>query len=249
MKRKAVYTMVYNEAIFLPIWLRYYSQFFDAEDIYVLDHSSIDGSTDGKGFTRTIFKNSGVDCAEQLKIVQSTQHELLTGYELVLYSDVDEFVVPDPRNGTLGDYLDAFQYDFVTCNGYELLHLIEEEPSLDLSKPVMPQRQYWFANPKYMSKPLLSKVQLKWDLGCHSCANGSNKDDSLYLIHLHRADFDICWNRHSVIAAKEHSQQDISNGWGDHRRITDQEYFKHWFYHDSGALANKELIPDYWKVL
>ena len=49
---RAVLTMVYNESVFLPIWLRYYSRFFAPEDIYVLDHQSDDGSTNGGGFVR-----------------------------------------------------------------------------------------------------------------------------------------------------------------------------------------------------
>ena len=48
-KRRAVVTMVHNESVFLPIWLRYYSRFFAPEDIYVLDNDSTDGSTDRGG--------------------------------------------------------------------------------------------------------------------------------------------------------------------------------------------------------
>ena len=44
-KRRAVQTMVQNEAVFLPIWLRYYSRFFAPDDIYVFDHE-IDGWLD-----------------------------------------------------------------------------------------------------------------------------------------------------------------------------------------------------------
>src|SRR2546425_12855184 len=39
-KRRAVLTMVHNEPVFLPIWLRYHSRFFGADDIYVLDHDT-----------------------------------------------------------------------------------------------------------------------------------------------------------------------------------------------------------------
>ena len=48
-KRRAVLTIVQNEAVFLPIWLRYYSRFFAPDDIYVLDHESTDGSTSEVG--------------------------------------------------------------------------------------------------------------------------------------------------------------------------------------------------------
>ena len=34
-KRRAVVTITHNETLFFPIWLRYYSAFFDPSDIYV----------------------------------------------------------------------------------------------------------------------------------------------------------------------------------------------------------------------
>ena len=33
-----------GEPVFLPLWLRYYSRHFAAEDLYVLDHDGTDGS-------------------------------------------------------------------------------------------------------------------------------------------------------------------------------------------------------------
>ncbi len=37
MKRsRAVFTELHNETLFFPIWLKYYQQFFDPEDIYVI---------------------------------------------------------------------------------------------------------------------------------------------------------------------------------------------------------------------
>src|SRR3954468_516687 len=101
MKSRAVFTMVYNESVFLPIWLKYYSQFFAPEDIYVLDHGSTDESTNGKGFNRIMVPNPIVDCAAQLQTVQGMQHELSGRYETVLYSDSDEIVAPHPSSGNL----------------------------------------------------------------------------------------------------------------------------------------------------
>ncbi|MGH3827327.1 MAG: RICIN domain-containing protein, partial [Pseudonocardiaceae bacterium] len=45
MGSRAVLTIVRNENVFLPIWLHYYGQFFPAQDMYVIDHQSTDGST------------------------------------------------------------------------------------------------------------------------------------------------------------------------------------------------------------
>jgi len=56
-----VLTIVHNEAVFFPIWLRYYSRFFAPDDIYVLDHETTDGSTDGDGFVRIPVEHECVD--------------------------------------------------------------------------------------------------------------------------------------------------------------------------------------------
>ncbi len=40
-------TMAYNEATMLPLWLRHYERQVGAENCYVLDHGSSDGSTVG----------------------------------------------------------------------------------------------------------------------------------------------------------------------------------------------------------
>src|SRR4051812_32952538 len=60
-QRRAVVTIVHNEALLLPIWLRYYSRFFRPDDIYVLDNDSSDGSTDGPGFVRVPAPSDRVD--------------------------------------------------------------------------------------------------------------------------------------------------------------------------------------------
>lgn len=44
--KKAVFTIVHNEKYFLPLWLRYYKQFFNNADVYVLDDKTSDRSTD-----------------------------------------------------------------------------------------------------------------------------------------------------------------------------------------------------------
>jgi hypothetical protein len=40
--------------------------------------------------------------------MQSQQHRLLETHDVVLVTDVDEIVAPDPDWGTLGDYIDEF---------------------------------------------------------------------------------------------------------------------------------------------
>ena len=47
---------------------------------------------------------------------QELQHRLLERYDVVLVSDVDEIVAPDPALRDLGDYIDDFEEEFVNCS-------------------------------------------------------------------------------------------------------------------------------------
>jgi hypothetical protein len=35
-KKKSIFTRIHNEPVFFPLWKRYYGQFFEPEDIYVI---------------------------------------------------------------------------------------------------------------------------------------------------------------------------------------------------------------------
>src|SRR5450755_1384172 len=102
---RAIVTIVHNEAFFLPIWRRYYGQFFAPEDMYVFDHQSSDGSTDDVDFHVERVTHEGVDHRWMRNTIQAKQHELLERYDVVLINDVDEIVAPNPKLGTLGDYI------------------------------------------------------------------------------------------------------------------------------------------------
>jgi hypothetical protein len=248
---RAIVTMAHNEKVLLPIWWHYYSRCFRPEDIYILDHETTDGSTSGGGFVRISVCRSVVDWGWHRDMLQAEQHRLLEKYEIVLCTDVDELVAPDPRVGTLGDYLDKFEEDFVTCRGYELLHLKESEPPIDLSRPILEQRHCWFSNPAY-SKPLLARVPMHWHGGLHTRVDGAvQQDPNLYLIHLHRLDYDVCLARHQQRIARSWNARDLNEGWGYQNRITDPEQFQRWFYNDSccGTPIIQERIPEYWRGL
>jgi hypothetical protein len=248
--RFAVVTMVADEAFFLPIWLRYYGSFADPADLYVLDHGSTDGSTDGPGFQRISVHNPVVDWGWHVETVRRQQAALLERYDVVLCTDVDEIVVPDPAYGDLGRYVTEFSGDFVTCRGWEVLHDPATEPALDPSRPVLEQRGRWFRNPAY-SKPLLATVPMPWTGGFHARTDGLTRDDPrLFLVHLHRVDFDQCLARHRQRVARPWVPHQVADGWGYQNRITDPETFRTWFFTDSsrpGASIAVEDIPDRWR--
>jgi hypothetical protein len=242
--------MVANEALFLPIWLRYYSQFVDAQDLHVLDHGSTDGSTDGDGFVRWTVDNPVTDLVWMRDVVQGQQRALLDAYDLVLCTDVDEIVAPDPEYGDLGRYLREFTGDFVTCCGREVLHDPSVEPPLDPARPVLEQRRWWFPNPAY-GKPLLARVPMEWTVGFHRRTDGAVREDPrLYLLHLHRVDFDRCLERHRQRAARPWAGPQLAAGWGNHARLTEPEAFARWFHTDcgwGGLRVEREPIPARWR--
>ena len=161
-RRRAVVTIVHDEAVFLPLWLGYYSRYFAADDIYVLDNDSSDGSTDRDGFVRVPTPHDRASITPGWpKPSRRSSEELLDRYDVVLVADADEIISPLPSWGTLDQYIDRLDEEFVNPLGYEILHLPDREPPLDLSRPVLDQRGYWFANDAY-DKPLLATVPMTW---------------------------------------------------------------------------------------
>ncbi len=257
-RRRAVVTMVHNEPVFLPIWLRYYSRFFAPEDIYVLDNDTTDGSTDGGGFVRIPVSHDRVDHTWMVRTIEAKQRELLERYDVVLVTDVDEIVTPTPEWGTLSEYIDRFDEDYVRCVGYEILHLIDREPPYDPARPILDQRGYWFANSAY-DKPALTSVPVRWEPGFHKLEgeprlDGSRWDPDLRLVHLHRMDFEICRGRHGVRRERAWNRVDLDEGWAAYNRTTEEGEFERWFYEDSGFESEGvrivlEPIPESWRSL
>jgi hypothetical protein len=252
-RRRAAITMVHNEPVFLPIWLAWYSRFFEPDDIYVLDNETTDGSTDRDGFVRIPVRNDKVDHTWMVRTIESHQRELLDSYDVVVVTDIDEIVTPVPEWGTLGEYLDRFDEDAVNCLGYELLHDPRTEPPLRLDRPILDQRRHWFINDGY-DKAAITGAPITWKPGFHQRADGGqfNPDPDLRLIHLHRMDYEICRDRHRTRKRRAWAEEDATKGWALHNQITDDAEFERWFSEDScfeGVPIQLEKIPPSWKGL
>lgn len=87
-KRKcAVFTIVKNESVYLPIWLRYYKKYFNDKDIYVLDHESTDGSTENLSVNCKLVTNDLFQDNEWLlSVTKEFQRKLLRDYRQVLFA-------------------------------------------------------------------------------------------------------------------------------------------------------------------
>ncbi|MCM8776432.1 MAG: hypothetical protein NC930_08840 [Candidatus Omnitrophica bacterium] len=206
--KKAVFTMVRDEGVFLPIWLRYYSRVFDPDDIYVLDHLTSDGNIER---AREIASFQVVsldypsynDFAWYTQTVKDKQRELLKYYDIVLFTEPDEIVY---HTRGLGVYIEGFRKNAIRCFGYEIFHKMDEEPPIDLTCSILSQRKYWWMR-RHWNKPLLSRVPLNWIPGFHRASNCFEIDPELLLVHLHRFDFGLTYQRKVRISQYRRNKQ------------------------------------------
>jgi hypothetical protein len=260
-RRRAVFTIARNEGAFLPIWLSYYGRHFAAGDTYVLDDASTDGSIEELAQSCRVLPVRRDEAAQASNAslliwlkgtVEDFQRFLLRSYDAVLFCEVDELVVADPeRYPNLGAYIDALDGPAATCSGYNVVHH-PEEPPLRFEEPVLRQRRFWHRSPHWYSKRLLARIPLSWSVGFHDEYNAPavEPDPDLYLIHLHRVDYDYCLERHRRSAERRWSESDLRFNLSWHKRIAEPDEFRDWFFAGADLEAPaREEIPDRFRDL
>ena len=122
MKKKAcIFTIVKDEDYFLPIWLKYYSKYFDKNDIYILDHNTVGEST--KNLENNVIKlnyDELFNHAWLISVVKEYQEKLLQEYDVVVFVEVDEILYSTlkPFNEIIDDFHKS-ESDYISCIGYE----------------------------------------------------------------------------------------------------------------------------------
>lgn len=225
MKRKcAVFTTVKNESIFLPIWIRHYQQYFNDEDIYVLDHNSTDGSTKNLSVNVKLVTNEYVNDHEWLvKIAKDFQKELLRKYECVIFAESDEILysAKKPFNEAIDEFIDSDDL-YLTCSGYSVIQDIQTEISLQKEDLIFEKRNYWYKD-SAEDKTLITKIPLEWNWGFHSLRGRNNNYHSdFYLVHLHRFDFETMVKRHKERTSFKQKQ----DGGGTHWKSNQNDIFE-----------------------
>lgn len=253
--RRAAFTIVQDEATFLPLWLRYYGGHYDREDLYVLDHGSNDGSVDAIADRCNVVKvhrDRTFDHVWLKGTVEDFFSFLLRSYPAVLFTDVDEFVVADPaRHRDLGSYIDELRAPAACCTGYNVVQYPGEEP-LRFDDGVLRQRKYWHPSPEWYSKRLLGRVPLSWNVGLHEEYNAPTAlpDPDLRLIHLHRVDYDHCLARHRSVSSRRWSEQDLELNLNSQARVVEPDAFHEWYFNGEDLEGTgREPIPDRFREL
>lgn len=261
----AVFTIMQNEPRFLPIWLRYYGQHFDETDIYILDHDSTDVThlavLDHERRNRRInvvpvhrYHSFAHDWLRAT--VQAFQQFLLRSYDMVLFTEADEIVAPDPDvfPGGLKEYLtyaDSESWRVIRMVGHEVMHNARAgEPAIRWGDyPLLKQRSTWSDSLLY-SKPTLVRVPVSYHVGFHD-GHGLPviRDDmhQLHLLHLHRIDYSYALERHRNNLKRKWSPEDIRNMAGYHNRIVEEAEFERWFYAPDYEPLRMEVMPSRWR--
>jgi hypothetical protein len=155
-----------------------------------LNHQTTDNSIDGLNCNIILVENEIVFNHEWLKnTVENFQKVLLTKYEIVVFAEIDEFIVPQQL--PLNEYLDNMQSDYVTCIG---INLLDSDVSYDSNKMILSTKKYCSLVPNF-NKTLITKIPLNYIVGFHETNKPTNIDNGLFLVHLHYFDLSVFYER------------------------------------------------------
>lgn len=181
-----------NEKNFLPLWIKYYGEQFGLDNLYVIDDNSDDGSTNDLpvDVIRVPEIRDGEFNVTRMTFVGNFARALFELYDVLLFCDTDEFVIPDPEKyDGLRDYIEKQPDNVLAVGamGLNMVHATKAEAPIDLSKPLLGQRQL----AKFL--PLMCKPSIKWVLGHWSAAtHGVNApyevDPDLWMFHFKYGD-------------------------------------------------------------
>ena len=258
MNTSAIICPIKDEKVYITLFLEYYGRYFDAKDIYILNFGSDKDYLEKYiGDKATIINTDSniLDAYETFLEIRKTMQALKKehDYTYVLPLDVDEIIYYDNPEINLKEYLANLKKDFVTCKGYEVVHIPGLQKDFDYSQKWFSQMEYWYPDTQHYNKTLISRHDLDWRIGFHLFyINGDvvdrteHVDNKLFLIHLHKHDFNHTVNKHLKAASLEWSKNTIDEGYNRHYRNTDINGVKEWYF---TPILEKEIfkIPEHLK--
>lgn len=224
MKRIAVITSVRNGARFLDRWIAHYGAAFGADNLYVmLDGKDQPMPTGGMAADVNVLRLPFVPRArlagdkQRAARASDLARVLFSSYDMVIATDVDEFICVDPALGLgLAAYLSALPG--TRCRsalGIDVAPNTRTEAALDWSAPFLGQRRFGQLSDRYTKASILSKP-LRWGSGQHRVkGHRFHIDPNLFLFHFGSVD-------HSEIESRADDAERRANGWSAHqaRRAT-----------------------------
>ena len=236
----AAFTTAYNDPTFLPIWLRYYGEALGGEqNLFVLDHGSDDGSTANLGLASKIrVPREEFDEDQRCTFVSRFHASLLCYYDVVIFSDPDEILIPDPEKYSgLRDFITQRCEQFVTAIGVEVQHIPDSENEINFNLPILRQRRYVRFAADYC-KTLISRIPLIWRPGFHSCNYSPLIDRDLFLFHLKSIDRSLSVELLKRTRVYCWSERALKAGQAVQARMEDEEFLRKFFPFSSETIRS-----------
>lgn len=168
----AVVTMVYDDDIYLDIWLRYWTARLPRGNLFVLMHKDYEKYETLCAGCNTLRINRPEMHADfetdRWKMIAEICSGLSRMYQRVIYTDVDEIIALDPATGDdLVGHILSHPAPILSPFGVEVVQNLDREHSpYDPTRPVLAQRRYVAPHPMY-SKPCIISQPVRWGSGGH----------------------------------------------------------------------------------
>ena len=197
--RIAAVTMARNDSFFLSRWIRYYGRELGYDHLYVYldgeDQEIPVGTPEEVHITKLPHRSLSRSAGDKYRIGLLTRlaHHLLDeGYDLILGTDSDEFIVPDPRTGlSLREYLSEHRPEsHASALGLDLGQRLDEEAPLDPDRSLLEQRRYAVLTARYTKSCILTRP-LDWGSGFHR-VRGHN----LEMVKARQGERGVDWGNH-----------------------------------------------------
>lgn len=225
--RLACFTIAQDEDLGLHLWLEHYKRYAPTADLYVLDHESKGSyalalrelAAEYGANVVPVYNATSFDYGWLVETVRNFQQFLLSSYQWVCFSEIDELVWFTP--GTIEDCVRKSHTYFVRTTGMNIVHKRDEESDINWSVPVLQQRKYWYQSERY-SKICLAARPAHYGYGFHTAHNvpsALQPPPELLLLHLHQADFKTTLRRHQNNAGKFWAPEFRKHALSVHQRL------------------------------
>ena len=170
MKPIAILTMVYDDDIYLRIWLAYWERFVPRSNLYVLIHADYEHHEEMAKGCNTIRiarppMNKDFE-ANRWKMLSDLASGLTYMFDRVIYTDVDELIVLDPvRGNNPVDHILEQPDPVISPYGLDVVDPAELDlPGIGLERPILSQRVFIASSAPY-SKPCIISGPTIWGTG------------------------------------------------------------------------------------
>ncbi len=215
-KRICAVTMVRNDEFFLRRWTAYYGKELGPENLFVFLDGMDQPLPDWCPGVNVVAKErvpGQVAAADRGRIdfISEQAAGLLQSYDMVIGTDVDEFLVVDPAlNVTLADFLSSLpEKTSFSGLGIDVGQHTGLENELDASKSFLLQRHHAVLSTRYSKASVITRP-VRWGSGFHRIRNGNfHIVKDLYLFHFGCVDL-------KRLEAKFSDKDKVATGWSRH---------------------------------